>query len=426
MRKAILGLWVAGALAGCTKDANRCKQDADCGNVAYPFCDLAGEYPPSAGIAGVCIVKPANCPVDRCGCEPHASTCSGAALETCDADGSATTTTDCSLGCAATGDRCDTFTPLNGLGAAMLAAVNEPDVTIPDMATIDTDSGTVRDAANLPVQVASLLVPQTGSSDIRVFIGKSFTLSSVTVSGSRPVAFVARDDIRIEGLLDVSATPGRPGAGQQATGPCVGEGVAGGGGGGNATAGGDSVSEFVQSGTGILAGGAALSGTALVGGCGGGGSTSSGHGGGAVQLDSLTRITVAASGRIGVGGAGGYDGVGGGSAGFVVIEAPRVELLGGIFANGGAGGACTLVGQNGPLSSSSAIAPSCGTGAQAKHGGNGGSSSAGPGSGHAFSGNAGGGGGAAGRLLITTVGDYTTSPGTIVSASITTTAMVPQ
>ena len=307
----------------------------------------------------------------------------------------------------------------------MLAAANEPDVTIPDMATINTDTGMVRDAANLPVQITSLLVPQAGASDIRVFIGKSLTLSSVTVSGSRPVAFVARDDIRIEGLLDVSATPGRPGAGQQATGPCVGEGVARGGGGGNATAGGVSEVDAPQNGPGIIAGGAALSGTALVGGCGGGGNLS-GHGGGAVQLDSLTRITVAASGRIGVGGAGGYDGGGGGSAGFVIIEAPQVELLGGIFANGGAGGACTLVGQDGPLSSSPATAPSCGTGNLARNGGNGGSSSAGPGWGHAKFDNPVGGGGAAGRLLVTTIGDYTTSPGTIISAAITTAALVPR
>jgi len=425
MRWSLCGLLVVGVNAGCTKDVNRCTQDSDCGDVAYPFCDMDGHYPASGGLAGVCTVTPADCPAERCGCEPGATTCTGDALKICDSSGRSETSVSCNPGCATAGARCLSFVPTNGLNLALMSAANEPDITIPAMATINTDTGVIQDVANLPITVTSLVVPQSGASDVRVFIGRSFKLSSIVFTGTRPAAFVAVGDIVIDGLLDLGGDnpTERPGAGQQTSGACVGQiSQPGGGGGGNATPGGKSISANSSA---VGQGGAMLSGTTLVGGCTGGGGTSDGFGGGAIQIDSLSRITITASGGISINGSAGSDRIGGGSGGMAILEAPKVEILGGIFANGGSGGACGTAGQSGQLSTRPAIAPSgCGTNGLT-HGGDGGSSTAAPTAG-AGVGGGGGGGGSVGRLFVTTVGPYSTSSDAVVSASTTTTAMVPQ
>ena len=414
-----------GSIFGCTKDVNRCAQDSDCGDVAFPFCDVDGTYPPSSGIHGVCTVTPANCPVERCGCAPGATTCTSDTLRTCDSNGTAETDIPCSLGCAAAGNRCLSFVPLNGLNLALMNAEHEPDVTIPAMSTINTDTGVVRDAANLPIAVTSLVVPQVGATEIRVFIGKSFKLSSIVFNGAHPAAFVSTGDIVVNGLLDLSADDpsGRPGAGQQTSGTCVGQTAQpGGGGGGNATAGGRALSANSSA---VGQGGAISSGTILIGGCAGGGGSFDGFGGGAIQLTSLSRISVGPTGGINVNGAAGSDRVGGGSGGMAILEAAKVEILGHIFANGGSGGACGTRGQSGQLSTNPAIAPSgCGTNGLT-HGGNGGSSTAAPTDG-AGVGGGGGGGGAVGRLFVTTIGSYVTGSDTVISASTATTALIAQ
>src|ERR1700693_4653596 len=84
--------------AGCTKTVNQCSADSDCTDVAYPFCDVNGEFPPSDGVKNVCTIVPANCPIERCGCSPGATTCGGDQLSTCNQDGKSTTTSTCSLG----------------------------------------------------------------------------------------------------------------------------------------------------------------------------------------------------------------------------------------------------------------------------------------------------------------------------------------
>jgi len=425
MRWTSYWLLIVGVASGCTKDVNRCTQDADCNDVAYPFCDTDGHYPPSGGVAGVCTVTPADCPVDRCGCQPGATTCSGDALKTCDSSGTSETSVSCDLGCAAAGARCLSFVPANGLNLALMSAKNEPDITIPAMATVNTDTGVIRDIANLPIAVTSLVVPQSGASDVRVFIGRSFKLSSIVFNGTHPAAFVAVGDIVVDGLLDLGGDnpTERRGAGQQTSGACVGQtSQPGGGGAGNATPGGKSISANSSA---VGLGGAMLSGTTLVGGCVGGGATSDGFGGGALQMDSLSRIVITASGGISLNGSAGSDRIGGGSGGMAILEAPKVEILGGVFANGGSGGACGTAGQSGQLSTSPAIAPSgCGTNGLT-HGGDGGSSTAAPTVG-AGVGGGGGGGGSVGRLFVTTVGPYSTSSDTVISASAMTTALVPQ
>jgi hypothetical protein len=46
MNMGSLGLLAVGLLGvGCTKTVNQCSVDSDCDNVAYPFCDVNGEYP---------------------------------------------------------------------------------------------------------------------------------------------------------------------------------------------------------------------------------------------------------------------------------------------------------------------------------------------------------------------------------------------
>jgi hypothetical protein len=81
----------------------------------------------------------------------------------------------------------------------------------------------------------------------------------------------------------------------------------------------------------------------LVGGSGGGSTDSFGdnHGGGAVELVSGTSILIGTVGTINMGGGGGVNrpGVGGGSGGAILLEAPSVTVRGVLAANGGAGAA---------------------------------------------------------------------------------------
>jgi hypothetical protein len=41
-----------GLTAACTKQVNVCHQDSDCGDVAFPFCDVDGQYAASGGVDG--------------------------------------------------------------------------------------------------------------------------------------------------------------------------------------------------------------------------------------------------------------------------------------------------------------------------------------------------------------------------------------
>jgi hypothetical protein len=232
-------LWSSGVLfcvvAACTKDQPKCKADSDCTNPAYPFCDVNGDFAAAGGEKNVCTIVPPDCPVERCGCSPGATSCSNGMLLTCDSGGTSQTSTACVLGCATDGSRCLGFEPTNGLGPALTAAANEPSVQIPAGATINTDSGVVKDSASLPIQVSSLVVTQ-GSSSIRVFIAKSFTIADVTVTGTNAVAFVAADTVDLTGVLTARGNGPIAGPGAQETGVCAGgAGDVGGGGGGNAT-----------------------------------------------------------------------------------------------------------------------------------------------------------------------------------------------
>lgn len=174
-------LLVASATAACgTKRVDICNTDSDCTNIAYPFCDVNGEYSASEGETNVCTIVPPDCPIERCGCSPGATTCDQDQLVVCNTDGMSTTTTGCTLGWADAKDHCLTFEPSNGLGTPLAGASTQPDVTIPDGSYIDTDSGTVS-GPNGTIAVESLLVSQP-SGDIRVFVANTFTISSVKIT----------------------------------------------------------------------------------------------------------------------------------------------------------------------------------------------------------------------------------------------------
>jgi hypothetical protein len=427
IRWALLAVTISAA--ACTKEQNACKADSDCTNPAYPFCDVNGEFSASGGAKNVCTIVPDDCPVERCGCSPGATTCADGTLSTCDPGGTSKTTTTCVLGCASDGTRCLSFVPSNGLGPALVASAEEPDIDLPSGSHINTDTGTVTDGASIPIQVSSLVVTQ-GASTIRVFIGHSMVIGDVAVTGTSALAIVASDTIELTGNLRANGafTSAAPGA--QETGICVGGvGQLGGGGGGNATMGGNGGKSLATS---IPApGGAAVTSfEPLVGGCRGGNQTDTsgntiaigGGGGGAIQLVAGTSIEIA--GTINVGAGGGASAAGGGSGGLIILQSPHVTLTGGLYANGGGGGACDSSGADATadLTPASGAGP-CGNLALRGHGGSGGTGTAqcGPANESPI---AGGGGGAVGRVQVMTEGTFDPSTGTV-SAALTTAQLQP-
>jgi hypothetical protein len=429
MRWALLAMTITAA--ACTKEQNACTSDSDCTNPAYPFCDVNGEFDASGGAKNVCTIVPPECPVERCGCSPGATSCAGDELTTCDASGTSVTTTACALGCASDGTRCLSFEPSNGLGPALTAAASEPAITIPDGATINTDTGEVKTSGGIAVQVHSLAIGQ-GPTTIRALIGGSFTIGDVSVLGANPLAIVSVGDIALDGVLDMGAESTASGPGAQRTGACAGQpSDVGGSGGGNATEGAAGGGPVLISNPRVPGGAAQTVFEPLGGGCPGGKLLSNGSavadgggGGGAVQLVSLTAIAI--SGGIDVGGGGGgFNGGGGGSGGNVILEAPRVSFsAGGIFANGGSGGACSLNGTDASRDATPAPGPGpCGAHGEL-YGGAGGTVAAVPTSGGRVGvseTSAGGGGGAVGRLRIATL-DGTYESGSAVLSAVTTTA----
>lgn len=423
----IVGLLAS--LTACTeKNPLFCGSDSECSG-PRPICDITGEF---EGTANVCIATPDDCPIERCGCEPGESfTCDGDQLTSCAEDGKSTVTSTCSLGCS-TENRCLTFEPSNGLAEALAMSANEPDVVLPQGARIDTTTGTVQDASGAVIPVTTVVVEQDGGSSIRAFLARSWILDAVRVTGSRAIAFIAHDSIAIRGVLDASADGDVSGpGGQESPAVCVGASTTltvpgctigcnalGGGGGGNAMNG------AVGGGlTGPGGAGGALIPTfvPLVGGCRGGtlvkqSPSVGGAGGGSLQLVAGVRVELLANGSIDAGGGGGASSAGGGSGGTIVIETPVLQFIGsstGIFANGGSGGGCGLVGEDARRSLISAVGPRCdehsaGDGGTASFPPTNGRTNCPPGATCAFQSDfQGGGGGSVGRLLtITRDGDF--------------------
>lgn len=414
---------------GCTRDANRCKTDSDCSDIAYAFCDVEGAYAYSNGVAGVCTAVPPDCPAERCGCSANASTCTGDKLSVCNGDGRSSTDTLCSLGCAADGQRCATFTPLNDLGGAFAMAEIADDLVLGSV-TID-DAGTItRVGDGTVVPVLSISVAQLSAPAIRVYIAHSFTIRDAVVVpksaafGSNSIAFVATGPIEIDGVFDAGSAlnhSGMFGVGSQGnTSACAGSvGYAGGGGGGNGTAGSPGAPPNASVSLPGAAGGApqAAHFEPLIGGCPGGddgmNGNAGGRGGAGIQLVSGISITVSSTGALNVGGQGGGPNAGGGSGGTLVLQAPAIRLDGVVSANGGSGGACSNNGNAGSIGTTPAPGVGgCGT----SHSGSGGTGTVAPGLASAMAEGAAG-GGAVGRVLIETAdGTYGTAT---VSAKVT-------
>lgn len=461
---------VLGVFSGCTERVNVCNSDSDCTNPAYPFCDVNGEYAESGHVAMSCSITPASCPIERCGCVAGLVTCTGDQLTTCNADGNSITTETCALGCTSDGVRCSTFEPSNGLATQLTASASVPDVTLPDGATLNTDTGAV---SGLPHSLESVTVSQGSGPDLRVFIAHSWKISNVRVLGSLPVAFVASGEITVNGTLDASADgqlagpgaseceesgaggpPGlghyeRPSPGNSGGYPefiwCIG----GGGGGGYGTAGGGG-GEMTGSSPPVPGGiaGSANGVSTLVplrGGCPGNASIVSnrGAGGGAVQLVSGDIVHLTSEGKIHVGGGGGNGGglgdgngpAGGGSGGGILIEAPSLVLDNdtALLAAGGGGGgygACPTSpqGMDGPPAASIPAGGACPMSTNpAASGGVGATTGAGAVGANATDGSAGGGGGGLGRIRVNTAdGMFTSGTGATIWGTLTTGTLEPR
>jgi hypothetical protein len=443
-------LFVVGLLAStaCTeKNPLFCAADSEC--TTGRICDVTGEF---EGTSNVCIPAPDDCPIERCGCEPGESfSCDGDQLTRCAEDGKSTVISTCALGCS-TESRCLAFEPSNGLGAALTLAENEPDLVLPAGTTIDTSTGTIQDAEGVLIPVTSVVIDQDGGSSIRAFLARNWILDDLKVTGSRAFAIVAFDSISIRGVVDASAEALQSGpGGQESPAVCVGNEtveetvgcgalgcpVVGAGGGGNATAG--------ATGGGLTlvnvgrAGGAPIpTFVPLVGGCRGGNFSGTlprvgGAGGGAVQLVANSRVEISGGGIIDVGGGGGDSFAGGGSGGNIVIEAPTMIFDGsstGVFANGGAGGGCSLSGEDATRTLFRALAPKC----SPSSAGDGGTESSPPQPGQTkctsgtcsfINEHQGGGGGSAGRLLIRTgTGDFSANGAPTLSVAISKATLV--
>lgn len=409
----------------------------------------------SGSDSGVADAPGGNPGVDAAACMQ--TTCTAGTLTVC-ASGTVDHTEPCALGCFSDQTRCNALAPSNGLAASLDEAPQHPAITLPAGSVVNTDTGAVT-SAGTPVAVASVTVAQPGGPTLRVLIAKAWTINDVRIQGSLPVAFVASDEIKVQGVIDASADGGTKGPGAQTCGAASGGGGpaqgfferprvgnSGGypdflwasngfGGGGFGTAGG--AGGITNAGLTVGTPGQP-NGTAelvpLRGGCEGGNDATnappSGAGGGAIQLVSSHSIHVlaggASNGTVHVGGGHGIAGVlgraentttpvwgpgGGGSGGGILLEAATVTLddAAALLAAGGGGGgygACSPVpdGGDAPANTSTPAGGACPpTVKPAAAGGDGATGGTGAvGLAETFGGSSGSGGGGLGRIRVNT------------------------
>jgi hypothetical protein len=277
---------------------------------------------------------------------------------------------------------------------------------------------------------------QFGGPDVCVIAGGTISVENTLALGTRPLVLLAAGSLTVNARLDVSSTRTIPSIGAAASiVPCAAsqDGVS------NNEAGGGAGGSFgtlgAKGGNGGSAGAGQPGGTAnplvatltaIRGGCAGGrggtgGGTSGGNvgsPGGAVALIAGGQIAIVAAGSVFASGGGGGPGSqsgtkggggGGGSGGMIVLDAPSIQVLGTLAANGGAGGGG---GDGGPGTGGGDgttvqyTTPAMGGAGQAfDKGGAGGAGFAGtsvaqPGSSPLLGGNGGGGGGGGGAGVI--------------------------
>jgi hypothetical protein len=272
---------------------------------------------------------------------------------------------------------------------------------------------------------------------------------TLSVSGSRPLALVAKDTFLVRGTLDVSSRrdPERIGAGSARTaaglcsftsGPQAADGGGAGGAGGTfitrGGSGGVGNSDNSGGGEPNRAGGVpglAITAPAFLrGGCDGqkgapdenDAAGAGGHGGGAVYLSGASLDisgSVLAGGAGGTGGGVDDGGGGGGSGGMIVVQSGSLKVSGRLLANGGAGGQGGG-GVNPGKSGDDGVGPPAARGGDMpQRGGNGGNGANGTGANTngATGGpdSAGGGGGGAGRGFILLLSPSIDSAGAMIS-----------
>lgn len=398
----VMGLLLA--VTACTTRNPRNCDDGICSDPAFPFCDVDGSV---AGTPHVCI--PASCESGviigcqgngllrcnadgtdyevvacangcdtanaRCNdCTPEAALCSGTSLMTCGSSGTVESTEECLAGCLSSPQpHCAYLEPRYVPGSCeQFGSTQAFDVT--SSGTFDT---------NLSSNCTGGVIAQTGAAELCVVKYGSIrvaTGSTLKVTGTRGLVLLANRDVEIAGTLDISADGVTSGPGVVTVSGAAADAVIaspkGGGGSGYKTAGASGGTTTANGGAGN--GGAALSDPAalavLVGGTKAGGLTSgvTGGGGGAATLISC-RGSVLVPGTLHAGGGGGLGGMilplgirlpgsGGGSGGYVVIQGLRVVVTGGVFANGGGGGAGLwanntpgAAGEDGPAAESNAL-----------------------------------------------------------------------
>lgn len=387
-----------------------------------------------------------NAAAGRCDeCVASVRTCDGDTLVDCSDDGLIVAEEQCAAGCSQSDERCFDIVPSNDLASYLDASATGPSVVLTDGASINTDTGAVTngDAATVLIPSYTVAAPANGV-PLRVFVVSALEVGDVRVDGVAALAVVSDGDIRLTGLLDVSAKPGLSGPGsiRDAQHPCWGtvgdtgnvqgkSQYGGQGGSGHATAGG--AGGYVNNAAAGGLGGAAFGSPSLIplrGGCGGG----------AAQLVSRTTIELsqsaflAASGGGGAGGSGPSGQGGGGSGGGILLEAPTVTIGdgAGLVANGGGGGAASPdQAEAGQLSATAARGASCGGGQVCGDGGGGGAAGVAPEPGQSVNFTSaydyqwgGGGGGAAGYVRINTrSGAYVSSSSSVLSPQPTTGAL---
>lgn len=403
------GTCEAATFLGCIDDATARFCNSDGTGVAGNECGGFGCNPIAA----------------RCNeCSPDQLACVSGDLTTCSDEGLIASTETCTLQCAEpTGQsaaRCRRIVPV-WIPEACDVVATEAELLIDVATEIDTNNDLICTGG---------VVAQPSGPEICIVRYRKITLgASVSVVGSRVVAFVADQALDVDGVLDV-------GARASVSGPGVSGGTSGGvsatGGGGGAgfrQVGGKGGSFGVGGGVGgtivdplaspILSGGLRAASNSVVIELGDRVPHGGGGGGAALLVSCTGAVTV--TGTIDAGGGGGtgggrktnlqgspfLGGAGGGSGGYVVLQGAVVVVTGGLFSNGGGGGGgCNCsAGEAGQDGAVAGVGGAGGAGVAAgAQGGIGGIGTVGPtaGTNTSTSGAAGGGGGSVGRFQVYT------------------------
>ena len=387
------------------------------------------------GIVPDAVTDPADVPSepDAESCSPGETRCSRdrSTLDTCNTSGTGWDSEPCDFGCNPDPTpHCRIWDISNIPDDTLLSAGDTP--TDPAWPTdqdywleIDTDTGSiditlyhdpdtvVRNVrpADVPGMhpdsgiLYSIVYQGPGAPEMGVFAFQRLVLPGnyiIYPVGERALVLLSEEDATIDGGVyngctiwygGSSSNNEGAGAGSAGSSVWVGDGYRDGGGGGGAFGG------NAGNGGGYEPSLVGLGGTAhgnpelipLNGGSGGGdgGGTSGGRwggpSGGAVQIVSGGTLTVSAMGWVDASGCGGYSaeyaaegGGGGGSGGGILLEAPRLSIIGAVTANGGSGAAGggtgppeTIYGQSGRVASTTAALGGTATSAYSCDGGNG-------------------------------------------------------